>query len=156
MTHRTIGTGLAIRGDHVAQIFEDGRPLGRPLRFRHDPASLDAFVARVTTGLGEADTVQAVMEPTGMSWFPVAHRLAVARVAVARVKGKRVRALRRSLSEHGPDRSRRRPCSRRHPRLRGAASRPGAHPRPEEPRPPAARPHSAVACRTASPMPSAA
>ena len=100
MTHRTIGVDLAIRGDHVAQIFEDGRPLGPPLRFRHDPSSLDAFVARAIAGLGDADTVQAVMEPTGMSWFPVAHRLADAGVEVARVKGKRVKALRRYLSEH--------------------------------------------------------
>lgn len=100
MTCRTIGVDLAIRGDHVAQIFEDGRPLGRPLRFRHDPASLDAFVARATAGLGAGDTVQAVMEPTGMSWFPVAHRLTDAGVSVARVKGKRVKALRRYLSEH--------------------------------------------------------
>ncbi len=100
MTHRTIGVDLAIRGDHVAQIFDDGRPLGPPLRFRHDPASLDAFVARATAGLGDTDSVQAVMEPTGMSWFPVAHRLADASVEVARVKGKRVKALRRYLSEH--------------------------------------------------------
>ena len=100
MTHRTIGIDLAIRGDHVAQIFDDGRPLGPPLRFRHDPASLDAFVARVAAGLGDTDSVQAVMEPTGMSWFPVAHRLADASVEVARVKGKRVKALRRYLSEH--------------------------------------------------------
>jgi transposase len=100
MTHRTIGVDLAIRGEHVAQIFEDGRPVGRPLRFRHDPASLDAFVARATAGLGEGHTAQAVMEPTGMSWFPVAHRLADAGVSVARVKGKRVKALRRYLSEH--------------------------------------------------------
>ena len=40
------------------------------------------------------------MEPTGMSWFPVAHRLADAGAEVARVKGKRVKALRRYLSEH--------------------------------------------------------
>jgi transposase len=40
------------------------------------------------------------MEPTGMSWFPVAHRLVDAGIDVARVKGKRVRALRRYLSEH--------------------------------------------------------
>ena len=26
MTRRTIGIDLAIRGDHVAQIFDDGRP----------------------------------------------------------------------------------------------------------------------------------
>ena len=50
MTQRTIGVDLAIRGEHVAQIFEDGRPVGRPLRFRHDPASLDSFVARATAG----------------------------------------------------------------------------------------------------------
>jgi len=40
------------------------------------------------------------MEPTGMSWFPIAHRLADAGVEVIRVKGQRVRALRRYLSEH--------------------------------------------------------
>jgi hypothetical protein len=40
------------------------------------------------------------MEPTGMSWFPIAHRLADAGVVVVRVKGQRVRALRRYLSEH--------------------------------------------------------
>ncbi len=100
MTQRTIGVDLAIRGEHVAQIFEDGRPVGRPLRFRHDPGSLDAFVVRATANLAEGDTVQALMEPTGMSWFPVAHRLADAGVAVSRVKGKRVKALRRYLSEH--------------------------------------------------------
>lgn len=36
----------------------------------------------------------------GMSWFPVAHRLADSGIAVTRVKGKRVKALRRYLSEH--------------------------------------------------------
>jgi hypothetical protein len=138
MTQRTIGVDLAIRGDHVAQILDDGRPLGPPLRFRHDPVSLDAFVARATAGLGDADSVQAVMEPTGMSWFPVAHRLADAGVEVARVKGKRVKALRRYPSEHGPDRPRRRPGAGRHARLRGAASRPGAYPRRQEPCAPAA------------------
>ena len=76
MTKRTIGIDLAIRGDHVAQIYDDGRPFGRPIRFRHDPGSLDAFVARATGDLGPGDSILAMMEPTGMSWFPVAHRLA--------------------------------------------------------------------------------
>jgi transposase len=40
------------------------------------------------------------MEPTGMSWFPVAHWLRKAGITVIRVKGQRVRALRRYLSEH--------------------------------------------------------
>ena len=100
MTHRTIGIDLAIRGDHVAQIFDDGRPCGRPIHFRHDPASLTNFVLLAREKLTEGDRVQAIMEPTGMSWFPVAHQLIDAGVEVARVKGKRVKALRRYLSEH--------------------------------------------------------
>jgi transposase len=100
MTQRTIGIDLAIRGDHVAQIFEDGRPMGRPVRFRFDETSFEAFVTRVTADLREGVTIQALMEPTGMSWFPVAHRLKDAGVDVVRVKGKRVKALRRYLSEH--------------------------------------------------------
>ena len=51
MTRRTIGIDLAIRGDQVAQIFDDGRPVGKPIRFRIEPASLDAFVAKATDGL---------------------------------------------------------------------------------------------------------
>lgn len=100
MINRTIGIDLAIRGDHVAQIYDNGQPVGRPIRFRHNPCSLDAFVARAISDIGPDDCVQAIMEPTGMSWFPVAHRLADVGVAVARVKGKRVKALRRYLSEH--------------------------------------------------------
>ena len=100
MLHRTIGIDLAIRGDHVAQIFDNGRPAGRPICFRHDQPSLDSFMARIRDGLADGDHVQAIMEPTGMSWFPVAHRLVDAGVKVARVKGKRVKALRRYLSEH--------------------------------------------------------
>ncbi|HEU0222989.1 MAG TPA: transposase [Paracoccaceae bacterium] len=63
-------------------------------------ATLDAFVARASEGLPPGAAVQALMEPTGMSWFPIAHRLADAGIAVTRVKGRRVRALRRYLSEH--------------------------------------------------------
>jgi transposase len=100
MTTRTIGIDLAIRGDQVAQIFDDGRPVGKAIRFRFDPTQLDAFVATATRGLPPGSTIQALMEPTGMSWFPVAHRLADAGVQVVRVKGQRVRALRKYLSEH--------------------------------------------------------
>lgn len=100
MTRRTIGIDLAIRGDHVAQIFDDGHPVGKPICFRNDPASLEAFVGLAIEGTPPGETAQALMEPTGMSWFPVAHRLADAGVEVIRVKGQRVRALRRYLSEH--------------------------------------------------------
>ena len=93
MTHRTIGIDLAIRGDQVAQVFDDGRPVGRPVRFRPDPGALDAFAAQALEGLAPGTSAMALMEPTGMSWFPVAHRLVDAGIEVIRVKGKHVRAL---------------------------------------------------------------
>ncbi|GBD57553.1 IS110 family transposase [Gluconobacter wancherniae] len=65
-----------------------------------DRPSLTAFVQTAVMGLMTDDHVQVIMEPTGMSWFPVTHHLADAGVTVVRVKGKRVKALRRYLSGH--------------------------------------------------------
>lgn len=100
MGQRTVGIDLAIRGDHVARILDDGRPSGKPIRFRLTPDSLARLVTSLRAGLPSGGTVTAVMEPTGMSWFPVAHWLKRAGITVIRVKGQRVRALRRYLSEH--------------------------------------------------------
>jgi len=155
MTTRTIGIDLAIRGDHVAQIYDDGRPVGRPIRFRHEPGSLDTFMARATDGVGPGGSILAVMEPTGMSWFPVAHRLADSGIAVTRVKGKRVKALRRYLSEHGP-----RPISRMRmcwPPFRASAGRRSTRSTSRRPgaTPCSASPGSAAASRMRSPRPSA-
>jgi transposase len=100
MLARTIGIDLAIHGEHVAQIFDDGRPVGRPIRFRLTAAALRRFVDTITAGVPAGTPVQAVMEPTGMAWFPVSTWLSRAGIRVIRVKGQRVRALRRYLSEH--------------------------------------------------------
>jgi transposase len=100
MGQRTVGIDLAIRGDHVARILDDGRPSGKPIRFRLTSDSLTRLVTSLRAGLPSGSTITAVMEPTGMSWFPVAHWLKQAGITVIRVKGQRVRALRRYLSEH--------------------------------------------------------
>lgn len=100
MGQRTVGIDLAIRGDHVARILDDGRLHGKPIRFRLTPDSLGNLVARLRDGAPPDSTITAVMEPTGMAWFPVAHWLKLAGIKVIRVKGQRVRALRRYLSEH--------------------------------------------------------
>ena len=63
-------------------------------------ATAHPFLAGVRDGLPPGGTVTAVMEPTGMAWFPVARWLEQAGIKVIRVKGQRVRALRRYLSEH--------------------------------------------------------
>ncbi|WP_158745714.1 IS110 family transposase [Acidisphaera sp. L21] len=100
MGQRTIGIDLAIRGDHVARIFDDGRPQAKSIRFRLTSDSLAGLVAKFREGLPAGSTITAVMEPTGMSWFPVARWLEQAGIKAIRVKGQRVRALRRYLSEH--------------------------------------------------------
>ena len=97
MGQRTIGIDLAIRGDHVARIFDDGRPHAKPIHFRLTSESLSSLVARLRERLPADSTITAVMEPTGMSWFPVARWLERAGIKAIRVKGQRVRALRRYL-----------------------------------------------------------
>jgi transposase len=100
MLERTIGIDLAISGAQVAQIFDDGSPHGKPLRFNLTTEALKTFVSAVISNVPSGVPIRAVMEPTGMSWFPVASWLEQAGVTVIRVKGQRVKALRRYLSEH--------------------------------------------------------
>ena len=101
MATRTVGIDLAIRGAHVASILDErGQSMGSPIRFRLTPVDLEALVRKVREGLGPGDEVVAVLEPTGMAWFPVAQWLTRAGCTVIRVKGQRVKALRRYLSEH--------------------------------------------------------
>jgi transposase len=101
MATRTVGIDLAIRGLHVALILDEkGQPLGAPIRFRLVPRDLEHLVSEIRRGIRPGDQIIAVMEPTGMAWFPLAHWLVRAGCTVIRVKGQRVKALRRYLSEH--------------------------------------------------------
>jgi len=100
MLRRTVGIDLAISGAQVAQIFDDGQPVGRPMRFRLNSTDLQGFVQTVTSGVPAGTPIEAVMEPTGMAWFPIAAWLQRGGVKVIRVKGQRVKALRQYLSEH--------------------------------------------------------
>ena len=61
MGQRTIGIDLAIRGDHVARIFDDGRPHAKPIRFRLTADSLGSLVSRLRDGLSGGSTITAVM-----------------------------------------------------------------------------------------------
>jgi transposase len=98
--HRTVGIDLAIRGLQVAQIFDDGQAVGKPIRFRLTSMDLNRVVAVIKHDVARDTPITAIMEPTGMAWFPVAAWLQRAGITVIRVKGQRVSALRRYLSEH--------------------------------------------------------
>ena len=97
---RTVGIDLAISAVQVAQVFDDGCPVGKPIRFRLTPADLKRFIIALKAGISAEVPITALMEPTGMAWFPVAAWLQRAGVKVIRVKGQRVKALRKYLSEH--------------------------------------------------------
>src|SRR4029453_12605453 len=97
---RTVGIDLAISATQVAQLFDDGRPVGKPIRFRLRAADLRRLGAAVKAGLAESVPITAVMEPTGMAWFPIAAWLQRAGITVIRVKGQRVKALRKYLRQH--------------------------------------------------------
>jgi len=88
--HRTVGIDLAISAVQVAQIFDDGRAIGKPIRFRLTSTDLRRFVSAIKSGVGADTPITAVMEPTGMAWFPVANWLQRAGIKVIRVKGQRV------------------------------------------------------------------
>jgi len=97
---RSVGIDLAISAVQVAQLFDDGCAAGKPIRFRLSAADLSRFVSTIKAGTSTDTHITALMEPTGMSWFPVAAWLQRAGITVIRVKGQRVKALRKYLSEH--------------------------------------------------------
>jgi hypothetical protein len=87
MLRRTVGIDLAISAVQVAQVFDDGVAVGKPIRFRLSAEDLRGFVAAVTQGVPAGVPIQAIMEPTGMAWFPVASWLKAAGVQVIRSRG---------------------------------------------------------------------
>ncbi len=68
----TIGLDLAVQAAHKAVVLdEQGRFITPVLTLHTRPRELDQLLTRARNGEQEA-TVQVVMEPTGMAWFPVA------------------------------------------------------------------------------------
>lgn len=101
MSRWTVGIDLAIRGLHVATLFDErGEPACPPIKFRLRQSDLDQLISAIEQHRQPDDEVWALMEPTGMAWYPIGHRLQRAGYRVIRVKGKRVKALRRYLSEY--------------------------------------------------------
>ncbi|MBM4431917.1 MAG: IS110 family transposase [Chloroflexi bacterium] len=98
---RTIGIDLAITGQHQAvSVDEYGEPLGPPFRFGTDPLQLDRLLSRTR---GEADPSQAirvVMEPTGLSWLPLASYCIQRGATVFLVNSQRIADLRAYYRKH--------------------------------------------------------
>ncbi len=98
---RTIGVDLAITGQHQAVVMdEQGNPIGRPVRFDTDPVELEQLLRYARAKADELTPLRVVMEPTGLSWLPVACYLVQRGVTVYLVNTQRVSDLRKYYRKH--------------------------------------------------------
>lgn len=97
---RTIGIDLAVQAAHTAVVVDDhGHAVTPILSFHTTACELEDLLARARRGAAEP-AVQAVMEPTGLAWFPVAAYLQRQQVTVYLVNSQEVADLRRYYKRH--------------------------------------------------------
>lgn len=97
---RTIGIDLSVKGEHKAVIVDErGRFVSPVLRFRTEPASMIKLLEAAQEGNADGQ-LQAVLEPTGMAWFPVAVFLIRHSVKVYLVNSQQVADLRKYFKKH--------------------------------------------------------
>src|SRR6266851_8495879 len=97
---RTIGIDLGVRAEHRAVVVdEQGGYLTAVVTFHTAPDELDGLLAQARAGAPGCE-LQAVMEATAMSWFPVAVYLQRQGVRVYVVNGQQVADLRRYYKRH--------------------------------------------------------
>jgi transposase len=102
MDTRIIGIDLAVKGAHKAVVLDQASNtfVSKLLTFHTDPADLDRILVAARAGASEDVRVIAVLEATGMAWYPVGLYLQGHGVEVYRVNGQQVAALRRVYQRH--------------------------------------------------------
>jgi transposase len=97
---RTIGIDLAVQAAHKAVVAdEQGHYVTPVLRFHTHPIELDNLLRRARDG-ATTEALQAVMEPTGMAWFPVAVYFVRHGITPYVVSSQQVADLRRYYKRH--------------------------------------------------------
>jgi transposase len=107
MQTRIIGIDLGVTADHKAVVLDPAtnKFVGRPWGFNSTPGALDRLIARARKGLTGPVQLIAILEATGMAWYPVGGYLHDHGVTVYRVNGRTTRDLRTVYSRHaGSDR----------------------------------------------------
>lgn len=102
MNTRVIGIDLAVTAKHKAVILDSAtnKFLGKQLAFRARPQEMDRLLARARAGAEGPLQLVAMLEATGMSWYPVGTYLHDRDVAVYRINGRQTRDLRQVLSKY--------------------------------------------------------
>lgn len=107
MNMRIIGIDLAVSAKHKAMVLDpaSNQFIGRQMSFRARPDELDRVIARARKGAPDDVRLVAVLEATGMAWYPVSIYLERHGVEVYRVNGQKTKDLRSFLWKHaGSDR----------------------------------------------------
>lgn len=98
---RTIGIDLGISATHKAVVADDQAQVITPvIHLTADPKDLERLLRRARAGADENEQVRVVMEPTGLSWFPLASFFSQRGVTVYLVNTQQAADLRKFYSKH--------------------------------------------------------
>jgi transposase len=102
MTKRIIGIDLAVSAAHKAMVFDPAcaQFIGGQITFRARPDDLERLLRRARQDAPAEVALIAILEATGMAWYPVAVYLERQGVAVYRVNGQKTKDFRRALWKH--------------------------------------------------------
>jgi transposase len=97
---KTIGMDLGVKGEHKSMVVDDhGRFVGPLRHFGTEAEAIGKVLEEARKG-DPQEGLQVVMEPTGMSWFPVAVYLIRQGVTVYLVNSQQVADLRKYYKKH--------------------------------------------------------
>lgn len=102
MNIRIIGIDLAVSAKHKAMILDPASNefIGGQITFRARPADLERLLGQTRKAAPADVQVIAILEATGMAWYPVAVYLERHGVQVFRVNGQKTKDFRRALWKH--------------------------------------------------------
>jgi len=102
MSIRIIGIDLAVSAKHKAVVLDPAgnKFIGKQISFRSYPDDLERVLSRARKGASEEVQLIAIMEATGMAWYPVGVYLHHRGVTVYRVNGQKTKDLRRVYWKH--------------------------------------------------------
>lgn len=102
MTQRIIGIDLAVSAAHKAMVLDPAcnQFIGGSITFRARPDDLERLLRQARQDAPADVDLIAILEATGMAWYPVALYLENAGVTVYRVNGQKTKDFRRALWKH--------------------------------------------------------
>ncbi len=102
MKMRIIGIDLAVTANHQAMVLDpaSNKFIGRQITFRARPADLERLLRQARKKAPADIALIAILEATGMAWYPVSVYLERHGVHVFRVNGQKTKDFRRALWKH--------------------------------------------------------